>query len=120
MKKKNAVLHVFFLASLILALAVFATAQHEGHDPGATVRTSSDRLPGERGYEANCQRVARLAAELDEEFEALLDNPAAAELRTQLSRHKVKLQEFRAATEVCSQQCGRRLKRKGCGRMMRP
>ena len=118
MKKKNTVLQVFFLVSLILALAVFAAAQHEGHDPGAAATTSDDRLPGGKSHESNCQRVARLAAELDEEFDALVDVSDPAELRSRLSRHKVKLQEFRAATGTCSQQCAKPANRKGCGHMM--
>ena len=118
MKKKNTVLHVFFMVSLILALAVFAAAQHEGHDPGGTATTSDDPLPGAKSHESNCQKVASLAAELDEEFDALVDVADAAELRSQLSRHKVKLQELRAATGTCSQQCAKPAKRKGCGHMM--
>ena len=118
MKKKNTDLQLFFLVSLILTLAVFAAAQHEGHDPGGAATTSDDRLPGGKSHESNCQRLARLAAELDEEFNALVDVSDHAELRSQLSRLKVKLQQLRAATESCGQQCETRPKRKRCGHMM--
>lgn len=118
MEKDNSVLHIFFLVLLLLGPAYLAAAQHEGHDPGGSARTSDDRQPGGKGHEANCQRVARLAAELDEEFEALVDVSDPAELRSHLSRHKVKLQELRAATGTCSPQCAKRTKRKGCGHSM--
>lgn len=116
--KKNLVLHLFFLILLIFISASFAAPQHEGHDLGGTAPTTDRRLPGEKSDGTNCQRVTRLAAELDEAFDALIHVSDPAELRSQLSQRRVELQELRAAIEVCSQQCGRRLKRKGCGHMM--
>ena len=118
MSLKNSLVHAFFLVSLMLTLALFAPAQHEGHDPGGTATTSDDRQAGGNSHESNCQRVARLAAELDEEVDALVDVSDPTELRNQLSRHKVKLAELRAATGSCSQQCAKRAKRKGCGHSM--
>jgi len=120
MRKRNVLLAVIFLISWVVTAAGFAAGQHEGHDPGATTPTTEDRLPGGKSHESNCQRVARLAAELDEAFDALVGISDPAELRSQLSRHRVKVQELRAATGICSQQCAQRPKGKGCGRMTRP
>src|SRR3989304_568199 len=113
MKKKNTVLHVFFMVALILALAVFAAAQHEGHDPGGMATTSDDPLPGAKSHESNCQKVASLAAELDEEFDALVDVAAAAELLRAPSSHKGAPREGGPVPGLRRVPFGRRLKRKG-------
>lgn len=118
MKTGTSILLIPILVLLSLSPTFFAAAQHEGHDPGGTATTRDDRLPDGKRSETNCQRVARLAAEMDEEFGALMDVSDPAELRSHLSRHKVKLQELRAATGTCSQQCAKRAKRKGCGHSM--
>ena len=119
MKKGSSVMQILFLVLLSPSSAVFAAAQHEGHDPGGTATTREDRFPRGKTSETNCETLATLAAELEEDFGALVETSDAAALRSALSRHKVKLQELRVATEICGHQCGEQPKRRGCGRMMR-
>jgi len=118
MRKTNVCLNVFCLILFSFASAGFAAAQHEGHDPGGTAATRDDRLPNGKRSETNCQRVARLTAELDQDFDGLLGVSDPGELQMRLADHKLKLQELRAATGTCSQQCAKRTKRKGCGHSM--
>ncbi|MBI1941302.1 MAG: hypothetical protein HYS33_07320 [Acidobacteria bacterium] len=118
MIKKTLLLVAIWVAALLVASGNFAAAQHEGHGEGAPTPATDGAPPPARGHETPCQKVARLAKELDGEFDALLGVTEHAELRSQLSRHKVKLQDLREATGTCSQQCEKRSRRKGCGHMM--
>lgn len=120
MRKTNVCLNVFCLILFLFASAGFAAAQHEGHDTSGTAPTAEGSLPRSKGDETPCQRVARLTAELDQDFDGLLGVPDPGELQKRLADHKVKLQQLRATTEACSQQCEKppKRKRKGCGHMM--
>ena len=118
MKQDSPVLNVLFLVLLLHAPVFVAAAQHERHDAGGTATTPDDRLSGAKRDETACQRVSRLAAELGQEFDALLGVSDPARLQKRLAEHKVKLEELRAATGACSQQCEKRPKRKRCGHMM--
>jgi hypothetical protein len=97
-----------------------SAAQHEGHGAGAPTPATGGAPPRARGDETPCQKVARLATELEGEFDALVSVTEHAELQERLADHKVKLQELRTATGACSQRCEKSLmrKRKGCGHMM--
>lgn len=119
MRKKPMLLCVFCLTWLLVATASIALAQHEGHDRGGSVPATESPLPGSKGDESVCQRVARLTAEVDQDFELLASIPDPAELQRRLAEHRLKLQALRAATEACSQQCEKPFKRnrKGCGHM---
>lgn len=117
MIKKISLLIAIGMVALMLAPGNSA-AQHEGHGPGATTPSAGSARPDGRGDEMSCQRMARLAAELDEEMDEMLEVSDLWELQERLTAHKVKLQELRTATGACSQQCEKRSKRKGCGHRM--
>lgn len=115
----NKTLLLIAIVAIALVLAPGnSAAQHEGHGAGAPTPATDGAPPRARGDETPCQKVARLATELEGEFDALVSVTEHAELQERLAAHKVKLQELRAATGTCSQQCAKRAKRKGCGHSM--
>ncbi len=117
MRNKTTLLYVFCLTWLLAATETIALAQHEGHDRSGSVPATESPLPGSKGDESVCQRVARLAAELERDFELLASTSDPAELQRRLAEHRLKLQALRAATEACSQQREKPFKRnrRGCG-----
>ena len=88
MRKTNVCLNVFCLILFLFASAGFAAAQHEGHDTSGTAPTAEGSLPRSKGDETPCQRVARLTAELDQDFDGLLGLPDPGELQKRLAESK--------------------------------
>lgn len=110
------------LESTFLGLHVsFAAIQHEGHHPEATVSTEGSRSQT-RSDETPCQRVTRLAAELEGQYRVLASSSDVSELRKQLSENREKIEELRAAAQFCSTHCEKPHKQKhshrGCGHGM--